>query len=228
MVAFSFAYNFYKGAGRSGIADALSGTSGFIGVQQQTGRNFGWLLLGDLARADIQMEILSTMYEGNPDYELKLGSAYLGAAVFIPRSIWPTRPRGPQEAYSELQNGSIAVREGEVPNSRVFGLPGETLLNFGWLGVPFAYALFGLLLGTFRTAVARLQPGDGRLLLVPPALWLLLNLYILDLSEVVHMFFQDAAMLMACAGYALWRRQPGAVRVASRRPRGFLSPATVR
>ena len=80
-----------------------------IGVQQQTGRNFGWLLLGDLARADIQMEILSTLYEGNPDYQLKLGSAYLGAAVFIPRSIWPTRPRGPQEAYSELQNGSIAV-----------------------------------------------------------------------------------------------------------------------
>ena len=222
-VAFSFAYNFYKGAGRSGIADALSGTSGFIGVQQQTGRNFGWLLLGDLARADIQMEILSTLYEGNPDYQLKLGSAYVGAAVFIPRSIWPTRPRGPQEAYSELQNGSIAVREGEVPNSRVFGLPGETLLNFGWMGVPVAYALFGLMLGTFRNAVARLQPGDGRLLLVPPALWLLLNVYILDLSEVVHMFFQDAAMLMACAGYALGRRRAGAVGVASlRRPRGLL------
>ncbi len=219
-VAFSFAYNFYKGAGRSGIADAFSSTSGFVQVQQQTGRNFGWLLLGDLARADIQMEIFSTIYDGNPDYDLKLGGTYVGAAVFVPRSLWPTRPRGPQEAYAELQNGSIAVREGEIPNSRVFGLPGETLLNFGWLGVPIAYALFGLLLGAFRNAVDRLQPGDGRLLLVPPALWLLLNLYILDLSEVVHMFFQDAALLMACAAYALWRREARAVRRAPslRRP----------
>ena len=223
-VAFSFTYNFYKGAGRAGVADAFSSTSGFISVQQQTGRNFGWLLLGDLARADIQMEILSTIYGGNPDYELKLGGTYVGAAVFIPRSIWPTRPRGPQEAYAELQNGSIAVREGEIPNSRVFGLPGETLLNFGWLGVPFAYALFGLLLGTFRNAVERLEPGDGRLLLVPPALWLLLNLYILDLSEVVHMFFQDAALLMACASYSLWRGRPRPLGAASlHRPFPFIS-----
>ena len=96
------------------------------------------------------------------------------------------------------------------------------------MGVPVAYAFFGLLLGTFRNAVDRLQPGDGRLLLVPPALWLLINVYILDLSEVVHMFFQDAALLMACAAYSLWQRQPRAARAAALpRPRGFLSGSTV-
>jgi hypothetical protein len=95
------------------------------------------------------------------------------------------------------------------------------------MGVPFAYALYGFMLGSFRNAVAGLPSGDGRLLFVPPALWLLLNLYILDLSEVVHMFFQDAAMLMACAGYALGRRRAAAVRVASRQPRFFVSPSTV-
>jgi hypothetical protein len=207
-LVFSFAYSFYKGAGRAGIADALSGTAGLAHVQAQTGRDLRWLLLGDLARADIQMEILSTMYGDNPDYELKLGQTYVGAAVFIPRTLWPTRPRGAQEAYAELQNGSIGVRAGEAPNSRVFGLPGETLLNFGWAGVPFAYAAFGLLLGAFRNAVDRLSPGDGRVLLVPPALWLLLNLYILDLSQVVHMFFQDAALLAVCVVFALGRPRP--------------------
>src|SRR6185369_11918973 len=183
---------------------ALSGTSGLAEAQQRTGRDVGWLLLGDLARADIQMEELWTMYGANPEYELKLGGTYVGALLFIPRTIWPTRPRGAQEAYAELQDGRIAVRDGEVPNSRVFGLTGETLLNFGWTGVPIAHALFGVLLARLRRWVASLRPGDARLLLVPLATLLVTALYLLDVSQVVFMALQDCALLTACIVPALW------------------------
>ncbi len=204
-LVFCFVYSFYKGAGRDGLSTALSGSGGLAAAQQQTGRDVGWLLLGDLARADIQMEVLWTMYEANPEYRPKLGATYVGAAIFIPRLVWPTRPRGPQEAYAELRDGTIGARVGEVPNSRVFGLTGETLLNFGWAGVPVVHALFGMLIGLVRRNVEALQPGDARFLLVPFAVLLLTALYLLDLSQVVHMFLQDCALLAGCFAIALWR-----------------------
>src|SRR6185436_19822221 len=162
---FCFVYSFYKGAGRDGLSTALSGRGGLVQAQQQTGRDVGWLLLGDLARADVQMEVLWTMYDANPEYRPKLGATYVGAAIFIPRLIWPTRPRGPQEAYAEIRDGTIGARDGDVPNSRVFGLTGETLLNFGWMGVPLVHALFGALIGLVRRNIDALQPGDARFLL---------------------------------------------------------------
>ncbi len=204
-LAFSFVYSFYKGAGREGVATALSGAGGLAQAEQQTGRDVGWLLLGDLARADVQMEELWTMYAANPEYELKLGGTYVGAALFIPRSIWPTRPRGAQEAYAELQEGRIAVRDGDVPNSRVFGLTGETLLNFGWSGVPIAYIAFGVVIGFVRRSIDSLRPGDARHLLAPLAILLVTALYLLDLSQVMFMFLQDCALLTACTLVALWR-----------------------
>jgi len=209
-LVFCFVYSFYKGAGRDGLSTALSGTSGLAAAQQQTGRDVGWLLLGDLARADIQMEVLWTMYDANPEYRPKLGATYVGAAIFIPRLLWPTRPRGPQEAYAELRDGTVGARDGDVPNSRVFGLTGETLLNFGWLGVPILHALFGMVIGLVRRNVDALQPGDARFLLVPFAGLLLTALYLLDLSQVVFMFLQDCALLGACFAFALWRPAPSA------------------
>lgn len=201
---FCFVYSFYKGAGREGLSTALSGRGGLAQAQQQTGRDVGWLLLGDLARADVQMEVLWTMYDANPDYRPKLGATYVGAAIFIPRLIWPTRPRGPQEAYAELRDGMIGARDGEVPNSRVFGLTGETLLNFGWAGVPLVHALFGVVIGLLRRFVDSLQPGDARFLVVPFATLLVTAVYLLDLTQVVFMFLQDCALLGLCAAVALW------------------------
>jgi hypothetical protein len=203
--AFCFVYSFYKGGGREGITTALSGSEGLARAQQQTGRDVGWLLLGDLARADVQMEVLWTMYEAHPEYQAKLGGTYVGAALFIPRSLWPTRPRGPQEAYAELQNGDIGAREGDVPNSRVFGLTGETLLNFGWAGVPIVHALFGFVIGLVRRSIDALRPGDARFLLAPFAVLLVNALYLLDLSEVVFMILQDCALLGSCILLAFWR-----------------------
>ncbi len=210
---FCFVYSFYKGAGRSGLSTALSGTSGLAQAQQETGRDVGWLLLGDLARADVQMEVLWTMYDANPEYRPKLGATYVGAAIFIPRLLWPTRPRGPQEAYAELRDGMIGARDGDVPNSRVFGLTGETLLNFGWAGVPLVHALFGIGIGLVRRGIDSLRPGDARFLLVPFAMLLMTALYLLDLTQVVFMFLQDCALLGICAGVALWRpRRPASAR----------------
>ncbi len=196
---FAFVYGFYKAAGRAGISDALSGDGNLSSLQRQTGRDLPVLLLADLARADIQMEVLQTMYDANTDYRLKLGSTYLSAAVFIPRTIWPTRPYGTQEAYAELTRGGVAVGPGERPGSRVFGMTGETMLNFGWLGVPIAHALFGLLLGFVSRTLYSLKDGDGRLLLVPIATLLIVTIYPSDLVNVVYTFFRDGLVLTACA-----------------------------
>jgi hypothetical protein len=216
-LVFCFLYSFYKGAGRDGLSTALSGAGGLAQAQAQTGRDVGWLLLGDLARADIQMEVLWTLVDANPEYRPKLGATYVGAAIFIPRVIWPTRPRGPQEAYAELRDGSIGARDGDIPNSRVFGLTGETLLNFGWAGVPFVHALFGIVIGLVRRGIDSLRPGDARHLFVPFAILLITALYLLDVTQVVFMLLQDCALLGTCVLVALWRP----MRSAAVRPLGL-------
>jgi hypothetical protein len=71
--------------------------------------------------------------------------------------------------------------------------------------VPLVHALFGVLIGLVRRGIDCLRPGDARYLLVPFAMLLITALYLLDLSEVVFMLFQDCALLGACTMVALWR-----------------------
>ena len=219
LLVFAFFYSFYKGAGRAGIADALTRPGGLSDVQARTGRDVRWLLLGDLARADIQMEVLWTMYDANPRYRLKWGGTYVGAAVFIPRNIWPTRTHGPQEAYAELAQGlSGRVRPGDKAGSRVFGLVGETLLNFGWVGVPLAHVLYGLLIAFVHRLVRGVRLGNAAGFLAPLWIFLTVELYLADLVNVAFMFFQDGAMLILVWTAAVrWgARRPAAVSYASR------------
>ena len=54
-----------------------------------------------------------------------------------------------------------------MDSSHVYGIAGETMLNFGPFPVPLAYMLFGVIVGRLRRFLWRLQPDDTRLLLFP-------------------------------------------------------------
>ena len=76
---------------------------------------------------------------------------YLGYA-FIPRFIWPEKPRIAKGAWFALEIGQAHVRsDGSITNSVAMSIPGELYLNFGWVGVAIGCLLYGALLAVFWT-----------------------------------------------------------------------------
>jgi hypothetical protein len=75
--------------------------------------------------------------------------AYLGFA-FVPRFLWPAKPKIAKGAWFAYQIGLAIVRpDGTYGNSINMTVPGELYLNFGWVGVVVGSYLFGALLALF-------------------------------------------------------------------------------
>lgn len=166
LVAFLYFYGFYKGAGLDGLA-ALQRAEARVELTQQTGRGLETLLLGDLARSDVQAFLLYRLSTSN-NYEYALGRTYIGGlSVLIPRSVWPNRPLTKIKEGTEAQYGSGSFVPGVWQSSRVYGLAGEAMLNFGAVAVPFVFLIFGIIVGYVRYLTLSLDAADVRFLLLP-------------------------------------------------------------
>lgn len=163
---FMYVYGFYKSGGSAAVLTALQDRSQLESLERRGRRGAETVILGDLARADVQAYILYRMFHS--DYELAWGRTYVGAAaLLIPRSVWPDRPADKVREGTQVQYGRDAYRPGGSRSSRVYGLAGEFMLNFGPAAVPFVYALLGLVVGRTSRLMASLDPQDARWLLVP-------------------------------------------------------------
>lgn len=77
---------------------------------------------------------------------------YLGFA-FVPRFLWPAKPKIAKGAWFAYQIGQAILRpDGTYGNSVNMTVPGELYLNFGWSGVVVGSYLFGALLALFWAA----------------------------------------------------------------------------
>ena len=131
------------------------------------------VLVGDFSRTDDQAYLLYKRW-GGAAREPAFGASYLGAAtMMVPKSLWPDRPPTITKWTTELEYGTGAYDNGKMLSSRVYGIAGEAMLNFGLLGGPLAYAVFGLLVATLELFIRRLCPEDSRMMLVP----FLINLF---------------------------------------------------
>jgi hypothetical protein len=168
LVLFLYIYGFYKNLAGGGAA-VMAGTMTPEEFQQKTGRGWDMVLLGNFSRADTQAMLLSRVAGRKSDYELTWGRSYLGAlALLIPGRLWPDRPptvamEGTQALYGE---GSWNPDTGGTSHE-VYGLAGEAMLNFGWVAVPFAFMVYGLLVGFIRRKLLTWPAMDARLLAFP-------------------------------------------------------------
>jgi hypothetical protein len=172
LFAFMYLYGFYKDMGAN-ATQAFENSDDRAQIAQRTGRTYEALVLGDFGRADVQSFILYRLLNDGSDFTYAHGRTYLGAlAILIPQSVMPDRPDTKTKEGTDIELGSGAYVPGVLWSSRVFGLAGEAMLNFGPVSVPFAYALFGLFIGWFRSRVSTLLPGDSRFLLIPFGVYL--------------------------------------------------------
>src|SRR6185369_9560264 len=67
----------------------------------------------------------------------------------------------------DVQNYMGAYAPGKMESSKVYGLAGEAMLNFGPWSVPVAFVTLGLLVGAVQRLKNGLLHSDCRLLLTP-------------------------------------------------------------
>jgi hypothetical protein len=204
VVAFLYIYGFYKAGGAAGVTEAAQGSSEREQLGKKTGRTFNAVLLGDLGRSDMQAFVLYRLVHDRGDYSYALGRTYLGAvSVLIPHFILPERPETKVRWGTDIQNGSGRYAADVAQSSKVYGLAGESMLNFGPISVPFIYGVFGLLVGWIRNRISLLLPGDARFLLVPLVLYTCFQAIIGDSDNLIFGLVKDGFMpcivVMACS-----------------------------
>ncbi|MDQ4025603.1 MAG: hypothetical protein M3217_08970, partial [Actinomycetota bacterium] len=204
---------FYKGVGPDALT-AFEGSHRRAQLEQSTENNMRSVVLIDLARSSIQSYLLYRLTTAE-DYDYAWGRTYgAGAAVVVPRAIWPDRPvlkvkEGTEAIYGR---GSFSPLYREA--TFVYGLAGEAMLNVGPWGVPVAYGFFGLLVRAVRRLVLRLEEDDVRRLVYPFLSALCLVVLLSDSDNVMIFLLQNGLLPTAVLyfGSRRVRRRAGSLR----------------
>jgi hypothetical protein len=93
--------------------------------------------------------------------------------------------------------GSGAYASGQWLSSRVAGLAGEGMLNFGPVAVVPLYALFGLAVGAFSRFARSLDPLDSRRLALPVFLLSIVLALVNDSEILVFGLIKNGVVPMA-------------------------------
>jgi len=189
LISFMYFYGFYKEQGRTGFG-LIDTPSAWM---QPTGyRDIKLLLLNDLARADVNAYMLYNLMKFPKDYDYRWGLTYLGAPTFlVPRSLWPNRPNYKVDAGTEATLGKSSSYE----STRVYGLTGEALLNFGPWGIVPLFAAYGACLGWYRRKLTSWDPADARTFLAPLATVLFATAFVADSDNVLFLFVVDGSLI---------------------------------
>jgi hypothetical protein len=194
LVAFMYVYGFYKDVSTD-AQWVLTSRVDRLDLEDKTGRTIDRVLLGDLARSDIQAFELYRLTDSRDDYQLAWGRTYLGDfAAMVPQALWPSRPQGKILEGTNLLYGSNSFQRGLFVASNVYGLAGELMLNFGPMAVPFGFALFGVCIVAIDRALRRWDPADARWLMAPVLVNLCFVILVGDADNVL--FFLIKSLLV--------------------------------
>lgn len=191
LTLFMYIYGFYKSIGTQALT-AFEGADARARLSQQTGRSFEGTILGDLGRSDIQAFLLYRLYAFPDAYEYSLGRTYLASlAILIPKKVWPDRPPSKVREGTSLQYGEKAYVPGRFQSSRVYGLAGEFMLNFGYYLLPLSFSVLGFATAKIGNIYRSLDPSDSRLLLLPFLIIFLFVLLVSDSDNIVFYFVKN-------------------------------------
>jgi hypothetical protein len=169
IILFMYIYGFYKAKGLDGVTAAIRGGEEKVRIEQTYNRGIYSTLLGDLGRTDVQAFILYKLVEREYQFDYGNGRTYLGAiSLMIPSKLWPDRPLTKLKEGTEIQYGTMYPSElGGKTSSRIYGLGGEALLNFGPLLIPISYILLGIYVKLISNLNSNLSRWDSRKLILP-------------------------------------------------------------
>ena len=138
IVGFMYLYGFYKSVGAD-VLDLASPRTTTTTLAHETGRTLPLLLLEDFGRAGTQSLLVDRLAGGG---NISWGLTYVGDVVkLVPDSIIPNPSIDKSFAGTDLLYAPGAYEAGRR-SSRIFGLSGEGMLNFGLIGGALAFLPF--------------------------------------------------------------------------------------
>lgn len=214
LVAFMYLYGFYKSAGVEGLAAVFRSAESRAGMEQKIHRPIESTLLGDLGRSDVQAFILYRQMRRHSDYEYGLGRTYIaGLLTILPGPVWRNRPPTVVREGTEALQGRGSYRYRPLGSSedkykyvgmssKVYGLAGEAMLNFGPLGVPAGFVALGVFVGLVSRWLKTWRKRDARRMLLPFLVLVCIELIINDSYIVIgaiHQFLLFPMFVVAIA-----------------------------
>lgn len=204
LTAFMYAYGFFKAGGLETLSRALESQDERTAIEQTHSRSSTMLLLGDLGRSDVQSFLLYRKYGIQGNQDVAYGRTYLGAlALLIPSFIWSDRPVTKVQEGTNTLHGAGSYSPGVLSASNVYGLAGETILNFGIFAVPLLFLLWGCLVGKIKSFINSLAIDDARRLLVPILINFCVVVLVSDSDNMVFFIFKNfavpAALIWFCS-----------------------------
>ncbi|MFG1677847.1 hypothetical protein [Micromonospora sp. NPDC049282] len=143
ILVFLYGAGFFKVGGVDSIRE-IRQTGSVTQAESSTGRNVPLLLTGDLGRTDVQALVLHRLLSGQmqPEY----GTTYLAPLrLWLPNSIAPLDFETKRDVGSRWLYNPLYGR-GERNASKVYGMAGEGMINFGLLGGVLSFAAYGLII----------------------------------------------------------------------------------
>jgi hypothetical protein len=120
-----------------------------------------------LGRADVQAYLLYKTIADPHSFQRAHGQTYLsGLSLLVPRRFRPPLI-DKEEISSDLIWGNGVYTPGVLFSTRIYGLAGEAILNFGYFAVPIAFMVLALMLAGLQRWIGSLHTEDARLLLIP-------------------------------------------------------------
>lgn len=181
LIVFMYSFGVYKSHGLRTF-NAMTAPLALTEMAKEGGRTFDTMMLGDFGRSDVQAYLLYRIADTGTEYSYKWGQTYIsGLTLLIPQSIRPELV-GKREAGTEAQYGRSSDN---FLSSRIYGLAGEAILNWGFLSVPFVFALFGLALAYLQRFILSIDKNDVRILFVPFLVYLSILMLTADADNMV-------------------------------------------
>ena len=186
-------YKFYKQGGTEAVNAYTRGT---LDVTEDK-FNFGvWdMLLTDFARGDIQPYLIYR-YD-NVKYEPKMGGTYIGGLLHLFPGFMVDKESlvTKKTAATELLYGYNGQAMGFY-TTRIFGLLGEYILNFGYYTAFLIYLPLAFFIARLDRWVYSLTPNDVRNFIVP--LWILFVVFLFsaDLDNTIFFFMKRMLLVI--------------------------------
>ncbi len=171
LLGFMYVYGFYKDG--ANVETAFASSAARAAVEQKSHRSLDGLILGDLGRADVQAYLLYKTIDDPYSFKRADGQTYLsGLMLFLPGRFRPTSLVNKEKISSDLIWGAGVFTPGVLWSTRIYGLAGEAILNFGYFAVPVAFIVLGLIVAALDRWICSLNSQDARLLLAPFIIYL--------------------------------------------------------
>jgi hypothetical protein len=167
------------------------------------------VLVGDFSRCDVQAYLLYKLLNTHAVH-YAYGATYLGAiTMMIPKSLWKDRPPTIAKWTSDAEYGEGAYQANAIQSSRVYGIAGEGMLNFGPAGLLLAYVALGVLTALLQSRLLKLSPGDIRWLAAPFLINLLFLLLLNDSDNAIFYLIKYGLMPIGLILFSFTSRKAG-------------------